>query len=249
VSEAQDWIENDAPFATILDLRNSDEVSKSESSEGSQLLYDWMKTDSASTTRLIPVPILRNVDRFWDVTIDNMPLGSRISATLRTIVEAGALDRAAARYLESQGHAGLYQSMLVSGAKEFQVALNICLEHAQGDDRRPLLLHCQKGKDRTGLLSMLLNHILTDGQVSDETLLEEYAKSGVLLGENQEIRAGNTNNSYIDWNYFRGSPAHAMKDTLLWMRGSYGGSVDGYLDRIGFDSTRRKALRDAHQRQ
>ncbi|GAX26127.1 hypothetical protein FisN_18Hh243, partial [Fistulifera solaris] len=94
----------------VLDLRNQDEMEKSQSkaTEGSQWFYDQLQ-DSNRLTR-IHLPILQNVDEFWDVTISHMPLWDRFAATAQTIVQAGALDRAAARYLESQGLFGLYRS-------------------------------------------------------------------------------------------------------------------------------------------
>ncbi|GAX17589.1 hypothetical protein FisN_18Lh243 [Fistulifera solaris] len=220
----------------ILDLRNQDEMEKSQSkaTEGSQWFYDELQV-SHTLTR-IHLPILQSVDEFWDVTISYMPLWTRVTATAQTIVQAGALDRAAARYLESQGLFGLYRSMLESGGPAFNQGLHICLQ-----SKGPVLVHCQKGKDRTGLLSMMLQHC---AGATREEIIEAYSLSEQLLGpDRQQIRAGNSNNDYIDWNLFRGSPAQAMIDTLDWMDCRYG-SIDGYLDSIGFNAEHREAWKN-----
>jgi hypothetical protein len=226
----------------LLDLRNEDEMEKSQNkaTEGSQWFYDQLlqtnENDIHTLTR-IHLPILQNVDDFWDVTISYMPWWERFAATAQTIVQAGALDRAAARYLESQGLFGLYRSMLQSGGPAFGQGLHSCLQ-----SKGPVLVHCQKGKDRTGLLSMMLQHCA--GATRDE-IIEAYCLSEQLLGpDQQQIRAGNSsNNDYIDWNLFRGSPAQAMIDTLDWIDSQYG-SIDGYLDSIGFTAKQREAWKN-----
>lgn len=222
-------------FHILLDLRNHDEIQKNQASEGSRWFYDRLQ--QSNTLQLVHVPILQNVDAFWDVTVSHMPPWKRLSATALNIFQTGALDRAAARYLESKGLFGLYRSMLQSGGTAFCTALNVCLQSSG-----PVLVHCQKGKDRTGLLSMLLQHC---AGVSREELIEAYRLSEQYLGQDQHIRAGNSNNDYIDWNLFRGSPAQAMTDTLDWIESHYG-SVDGYLDSIGFTAEQRQALREKY---
>lgn len=236
----------------LLDLRNDDEIEKSQkkASVGAQWFYaqllvaeidgDPSQNDNKPSNKLsrVHLPILQNVDDFWDVTIAHMPTWQRMSATALNIVQSGALDRAAARYLESQGLFGLYRSMLQSGGPAFCQGLNVCLQSTG-----PILVHCQKGKDRTGLLSMMLQHC---AGASHDELIQAYSLSEERLGlgqDHQRIRAGNSNNDYIDWNLFRGSPAQAMIDTLDWMESRYG-SIDGYLDSIGFTADKRQAWRN-----
>ena len=234
---------------TILDLRNSDEIDKGakQRTEGARFFYDSLDDNGGSRChQLVRIPILANVDAFWDAAIDRMPVTDRMGATLQTAFRAGALDRAAARYLEQGGLPALYSVMLETCGTPLQQALNACAERVVEDDHdNPLVLfHCQKGKDRTGILAMLLQHCMGE---TAEDLIRSYGRSGDLLGESpsspsSSSSATNEQTGLVDWSHFRGSPETAMAETLAWVNQSYG-SVDGYLDRISFSNEKRQLLR------
>jgi len=243
------------PLAAVIDLRNSDEIRKGEAerTEGSTTFYSSLQGYGEGSygrddggPRYLHIPILRDVDRFWECAIGRMDGPSRISATLKTVFEGGALDRAAARNLERGGLPALYTVMLETAGSEIVSALEACLrESARGD----VLFHCQKGKDRTGVLSMLIQSCAGEGE---EQIVRSYGMSGDLLGgedsqkaaEGQENKSdGGSRGGTVDWSRFRGSPESAMAETLDWMNSRYG-SVEGYLDTIGFDAGRRSLLRD-----
>mmetsp|Transcript_8909 Transcript_8909/g.24689 ORF Transcript_8909/g.24689 Transcript_8909/m.24689 type:complete len:365 (+) Transcript_8909:77-1171(+) len=254
IKDAESLIVDQGFFSAILDLRNQDEIKTERRSEGSTLFYDWLETNAdVRSTQLVNIPVLQDVNRFWDITIEQQltPL-ERAQATAQSIWQAGALDRAAARSLEAQQHIGLYKSMLQSGGSQFGRALDMILLLVETDER-PILLHCQKGKDRTGLLAMMLQHCVTRDEKN--SIIESYRLSEVLLGETELSkgkgkRAKNSSSgsgSQLDWSRFRGSPAAAMEQTLDWIDASYG-SMDGYLDMIGFAEEKRKRLRNACRR-
>jgi len=218
----------------VIDLRNTDEIRKGakERSQGSRFFYEQLENSDVDC-RLVPIPILQNVDAFWDEAIRRLPAGERFQATLQTAVSKGALGRAAARKLEQGGLPALYSIMLTTGANPFQKALDVCWEQSQQGGA--VLFHCQKGKDRTGLLAMLIQHCLGD---DDDTIIKSYGLTEQLMEEKETTTSNNEKSSMVDWSHFRGSPERAMADTLSWIREEYG-SIDAFLDRLSFSSDKR----------
>jgi len=235
-------------LAAVIDLRNDDEVRKGERerTEGSNYFYNC-----SNTIDFISIPILSDVDRFWEQTIASMDSGERFMATFQTIAVGGALDRAASRHLERGGLSLLYKIMMQTSSTQLAMALDACLQISESTNGRPIIFHCQKGKDRTGILAMLLQVCLSEGKnrnnnYDDVEIVESYAISGELLNEmpnEQQQQESSSSSSTIDWSYFRGSPSYAMQDTLSWIRQRYG-TVEGYLDTISFDEQKRSKLRN-----
>ncbi len=238
--------ETETPLAMVIDLRNADEIRKGKKvrTQGSQIFYD------SPNVEFLTLPILEDVNAFWDEAISTMDAGDRLKATLQTAFVGGALDRAAARHLEKGGLSLLYALMMKTGGRPLAQALGACLRVASTDGGS-VIFHCQKGKDRTGVLAMLLQTCL-EGSDNDTAIVDAYALSGELIGElpNQSKESDDTSSSTstIDWSYFRGSPAKAMEETLAWTREQYG-SVEGYLDAISFGKEKRKNLRKCYQDQ
>ena len=90
------------PLAAVIDLRNHDEIQKGQRNrtDGSiyfyQQLYEGQQQtriinddDSTQPTRWIHIPILNDVNSFWDKAIDRMPTSERIKATLQTAFSGG----------------------------------------------------------------------------------------------------------------------------------------------------------------
>ena len=248
-------------LAAVIDLRNNDEIEKGKSkrTKGSIHLYDCLDSDSDDhhDINFISIPILNNVNEFWEETINTMDSNERIIATLKTIFVGGALDRAAARHLEKGGLSLLYNIMIKTNASSIQLAkaLDVCLQISEeSNGTRPIIFHCQKGKDRTGILAMLLQICLVGEEEENEKdndadIIDAYALSGELLNEmpntnneQQQQQQTKTSSSTIDWSYFRGSPSSAMHDTLSSIRLQYG-SIEGYLDSISFGKEKRSRLR------
>jgi protein tyrosine/serine phosphatase len=232
------------PLASVIDLRNADEISKGEKvrTKGSQFFYD------SPDVEFLTIPVLGNVDAFWEEAIATMDAKERMMATLQTVVSGGALDRAAARHLERGGLPLLYAIMMKTGGRPLASALEACMT-----DSGSVIFHCQKGKDRTGVLAMLLQTCLQSNSIDDNDaeIVDAYALSGELLGElpnqSKDSDDSSSSTSIIDWSYFRGSPAEAMTDTLAWTRQQYG-SVEGYLDSISFGEEKRVRLRGYNQK-
>jgi hypothetical protein len=246
------------PLAAIIDLRNFDEIEKGKGkhSEGSTFFYSSLAGtgsfdgdyDEQYFTRFLHIPLLGNVDAFWDETIGRMDTASRLAATLQTAFQGGALDRAAARQLEKGGLPMLYTIMMTIAPRRIASVLQAC---ATESVRGPVIFHCQKGKDRTGVIAMLLQRCLG---ASDEEILEAYSASGDLLGGEESSSAvadsssedpdsaSKSNSGMIDWSHFRGSPSSAMTDTLEWIRQRHG-SVENYLEFASFGKEQQKKLK------
>ncbi len=83
-----------------------------------------------------------------------------------------------------------------------------------------ILFHCLEGKDRTGLLAMLLMSIIS---CSDEDIYGQYELSATLLGYRDLDFAE-------DMARFSLTSAYTMKDTLDLIRSKYGSVVQMLLD-------------------
>jgi len=231
-------------LATVIDLRNKDEIErgKKRRTDGAKLFYSNVAIDPLYggddiRCRLFHIPILNDVDGFWNEAIDRMDKFERFKSTIQTTFQGGALDKAAARNLEKGGLPLLYTIMLTTGKDPIRCAMETCLKEVE---RGPIIFHCQKGKDRTGILALLIQSCLG---VHDANILEAYALSDELLGgDNGGKDYSSGEGGGIDWSYFRGSPPSAMADTMKWVRKRYG-SFDSYLDSILFRSEQRASLR------
>jgi hypothetical protein len=100
------------PLAAVIDLRNRDEIEKgaAERTNGSELFYS-----SSQQCQFLHIPLLQDVDGFWEEAINRMDTKDRFLATMSTIFQGGALDRAAARNLERGGHAMLNTMIMTVG--------------------------------------------------------------------------------------------------------------------------------------
>lgn len=107
----------------------------------------------------------------------------------------------------------MYRFMLCNGGKEIKKALEIIAD-AQG----AVLFHCAAGKDRTGILAMLL---LSSMGVEREDILVDYQCSSTYITKfTTDISGSNIYN---------------MKRILDWMEQEWG-NVHGYLQQIGVQS-------------
>ena len=92
--------------------------------------------------------------------------------------------------------------------------------------------------------------------LDDESIISDYHQSELLLNIQGSSKEKNTSaaasmatkdkKGKLSREIFSGSPEDVMKSTLLIIREKYG-SVEGYLDFIGFDSTWRERFLKAIQ--
>eukprot|EP00903_Cladosiphon_okamuranus_P008461 g8129.t1 len=121
--------------------------------------------------------------------------------------------------------------------------INRVLRLLASKDRHPVALYCTAGKDRTGLVVALTLAVLG---VPDEAIVDDYAKSDAAYKElaDRDAMVGALSQQDLDPDTFLGAPPHVMEEVLRFIRVKYG-SIDDYLDSIGFDAEWRARLRSA----
>ena len=127
-----------------------------------------------------------------------------------------------------------------------QKALLECLQLCAEPSNRPMLFNCTSGKDRTGLLATLLLGALG---ASRNEMIMEYTRSHAWM--QSATHAEVASSAEVDAVYplspqntpnFFGAPTEAIERTLDWIDANHG-SIEGYLDAIGFDAACRAKLR------
>mmetsp|Transcript_11904 Transcript_11904/g.35478 ORF Transcript_11904/g.35478 Transcript_11904/m.35478 type:complete len:288 (+) Transcript_11904:159-1022(+) len=227
-------------LAVLIDLRNDDETAS-----GAEKRTDAAREFYAG---LGPVamrnPFIGNIDAFWTAVASQappLPLWPKV----QMLWSSKPLDAALARALEDGGLPLLYKSILASAPKAVGRAFDAVVDCAVAGDA--VIFHCQKGKDRTGLLAALIEDVCG---VPREEIVAAYAVSGGNLGgEDAKDPGGRADDVSrdgveVDWSRFRGSPASAMTETLEWLDDEYGGPR-GYLAKsCGVSMERQAKLRE-----
>ena len=109
----------------------------------------------------------------------------------------------------------------------------------------PLLLHCTHGKDRTGLVSALVLHVCgasRDAIVADYTASNEWGCSvegRYIMEQMMPARLA----GLFELDPWCEAPPEAIEEVFAKVQAKYG-SVDAYLDGIGFGAAQRQRLRD-----
>lgn len=133
----------------------------------------------------------------------------------------------------------LYRELINHNAPEFGHAIQQ-IAHAPG----AVVIHCTAGKDRTGILSALIQ--LTVG-IDEQTVIADYEKSNANLeGEwgdrmRRKFRRFRIPITPEFDNILVGSPAESLAAALAYIRTEHGG-VDAYLDANGVTDAHREAL-------
>ena len=114
------------------------------------------------------------------------------------------------------------------------------LDLVSDTNRHPVAFYCTAGKDRTGVIAAIILALLG---AEDEAIVEDYSLSANVYAEMNDHKAmvGALSQRSLDAKTFLGAPPQVMKDTLENIRNTYG-SVENYLDFIGFNEESRKRL-------
>ena len=210
---------------------------------------------------------LLNPARFMQYLEDEwLSPAEKVQAAIWKMVDGDALHRLRMRTLNSRGLLGLNQAILATGQRDLFVALEAmtvvwesCHACRRKHKRSAIVFNCVQGKDRTGLLSMLCQSILlSDNEGMDHIIVADYHASEKHLQQGSGSAAArdatggsleSDEDGKLNRNFFSGSPARVMVDTLAWLR-TENGSIHGYLDSIGFNATwRSRFLAAAPQQQ
>lgn len=115
-------------------------------------------------------------------------------------------------------------------------------EHKDGEEEKsayPLLLHCTQGKDRTGMLILLL--LLLTRKVPDEAISADYVRSEPELVVEAEERLKELHAMGIPEDFLK-CPAGFTGVIRTYLEERYAG-VEGYLALIGIDAEMQEGIR------
>ena len=148
--------------------------------------------------------------------------------------------------IKKAGLVGLYEIMLAHDRFIFNTlqAITVHIEQRRKlDSSNPppkVMVHCTLGKDRTGVIAMLLQHI---SGTPDDIIIDDYGRSECVV----EIAAKALKhffNGKVDLSCYATANGSIMEGTLAYIRTKYG-SIDSYLDSIGFDQSWRQRFTEA----
>lgn len=141
--------------------------------------------------------------------------------------------------INSGGLSLLYEFVVDNSGIEIIEVLKIIAEPAN----YPLCFYCTAGKDRTGLVTMLLLSIVG---ATDEDIIDDYVLSDNAYKDINDAKAmvASLKQAEVDPNTFLRAKPHVMRETIHYIRSKYG-SINSYLDKHGFDEQWRNKLRKA----
>lgn len=160
--------------------------------------------------------------------------GALVSKRVRGHIKKPFLDE-----INGGGLPMLNELLLQYGAPGIHYVLDLCKDR----NRHPVAFYCTAGKDRTGMIAALM---LSAVGVSEEDIVEDYSLSANVYAEMGDHKAmvGALSQRSLDAKTFLGAPPQVMRDTLKTINEKWG-SVNGYLDWIGFGEDDRKQLKSA----
>ncbi|WEV71092.1 tyrosine-protein phosphatase [Lactobacillus sp. ESL0785] len=127
----------------------------------------------------------------------------------------------------------------------FHQILKLMAETTEG----AVLYHCSEGKDRTGLVTLMILHVLG---VAPEVIRQDYLYSNYLLNDYRAIRdqrfklAGENDNFRANMRIL-GSVADAFLDTSLIAINKNYGSLDSYIEHeVGIDQEMQDTIREQY---
>lgn len=184
---------------------------------------------------LSPKRLFKYLENNW---IDDVV--ERSSYSFYHVFNSQKLHESRMEILNRKGLVGLYEAILETSGLELLVALQamtIHFEQKMGD----VVIHCVQGKDRTGLLVMLCQSIL---DLNEEEMIRDYHRSDHLFPEST-TNLHESQKGKLKKHVFSGAPKEALQQTINTLKVRYG-SIDGYLDCIGFNDTWRTRFRKAN---
>ncbi len=128
-----------------------------------------------------------------------------------------------------------YTEVAHDGVEEIRRALDVIAE-----DTGPLVFHCQSGKDRTGLLAMLVLALLG---VHEDDIVADFALTELATDRLVADWHANYPDLTLRWPAYGRAPAEVMRFFLADLTTRYG-SVHGYAtEQLGVDDELVAALR------
>lgn len=162
--------------------------------------------------------------RLWASVVlhRNIPMAGRLAVqkSLVDLILDGAITEVTVAEVEAS-----YREMLTRHATGFGRAVETLLA-----SKGPALFHCTAGKDRTGLLAML---VLSSVGVSDDDVIRDFGLSNRYRAERRIAQLRSTFEARgLDIERFRpalSAPEPALAAAIPWLRRSHG-SIEAYLE-------------------
>ncbi|KAE8365804.1 protein-tyrosine phosphatase-like protein [Aspergillus caelatus] len=144
--------------------------------------------------------------------------------------------------MSPRGLIGLGLDTLDSSTAEMREIFELFASQRDGGDRTyPVLVHCTQGKDRTGLVILML--LLLTGVVSDEAMTADYVRSEPELVVEVEERMKEIRKLGLSEDYTK-CPDGFTLEIKRHLQERYGG-VEGYLRFVGVEKKRLDVIREA----
>ncbi|KAE8349081.1 protein-tyrosine phosphatase-like protein [Aspergillus coremiiformis] len=144
--------------------------------------------------------------------------------------------------MSPRGLIGLGQDTLDSSTAEMKELFELFASRNEGRDRTyPVLVHCTQGKDRTGLVVLML--LLLTGVVSDDALLADYVRSEPELVVEVEERMKEIRKLGLSEDYTK-CPDGFTAEIKRHLEERYGG-VKGYLRYVGVGEDKLEVIRES----
>jgi len=135
--------------------------------------------------------------------------------------------------LNPLGMSNLYKMVLVHSQKEILEICRICSQI----DNYPLSFNCSHGKDRTGIIAMLLLGVC---RVDYECIIQDYNISEIYLTPIMDRIREEFYEKGFNVSFAR-TPKEVMHDVLMWMDQEFG-SIPEYLEEIGLSRKEQQAI-------
>ncbi|KAK4679641.1 hypothetical protein QC764_205925 [Podospora pseudoanserina] len=116
-------------------------------------------------------------------------------------------------------------------------SISLCLSSCLSG--HPKIIHCTQGKDRTGLLTLLILLIL---HTPVQAITHDYHLTNSTSPLIRSIRLAEVREVGLPDSFAETDQA-MVSSVISWLDATYGG-VDGYLDAIGFGEQKRERLRE-----
>ena len=234
---AQNWMTN-APGPTLRVIEDHQDYTPSFNDNSHPHNHRDDERVVVRVNVLSPNQVLSYIEASWLDAVKKARAGR-----FRRVGDEKGLHELLIDELNKRGLAGLNEIILETGKTSLCKALRTITLFLEGHPNSSVLIHCVQGKDRTGMLVMLLQSILG---VTDETIVEDYCLSNIMLEGQMQYSSAAADQirrpGRIDRNFLTGANRPAMETTLSFLRNKYGSVSPGYLDAIGFDRSWRARL-------
>lgn len=239
--------------SVVLDLRSLDEMKTDIESTFTSVVYDRKQPPSLAAVveaaqqgkpvRYV-VPLLER-DFILPSLRKRLSLAKRLAFIWAGLTDSTREQELMVEEINKIGLGGLNELMLDGCGPEILWALQLMATLRQVPSAA-VAVQCRLGKDRTGLISMLVKSTLGS---SEEEMIADYKLSEgideIALGELQQRmeKAAAPGKPVLDRKIFSGADPRNIQTTLAWIKKNHG-SIEKYLNHIGFDAEWRRKLKD-----